>query len=113
MVGAGTRWWGRFVWPFLALRPSPAGLHAQHTRIQFTQLHWLLCHMGLYYFDFEFARSQPKAGRRLCWHGPLYNLGPESCLAGISIMRRKNEDRAPWALVAGSTVESGGGIEAA
>ena len=35
--------------------PSPFRLIAQRTRVHFNQQHWLLRHMGQYYFEFEFG----------------------------------------------------------
>ena len=34
---------------------------AQRTRVHFCPQHWLLCHLGLYQFEFEFAFRSPVA----------------------------------------------------
>jgi hypothetical protein len=33
-----------------------------HTRTHFNPQHWLLCHMGLYKFEFEFADTRIFSG---------------------------------------------------
>jgi hypothetical protein len=67
----------------IARPPHLSFLHvltrAQRTRVLFYPQHWLLCHLGLYYFEFEFGM------RLICWSVTTKSkIMPESRLRGVS-----------------------------
>jgi hypothetical protein len=49
---------------------GPFVTRAQRTRVQLYPQHWLLCHLGLYKFEFEFEFTGARPSVRLC-------VGPE------------------------------------